>query len=737
MRNFLCLFIFLLPISHAIGSELKDISGQVIRVGVFNNPPVSLQDDTGQWRGITIDILRAIAQKKGWKLEFIAGSFAKNQQMLENNQIDLISTIAYSKRRALKYSFTRTPTISNWGLIYTRPDTNIGSLLDLEGKHVAVMRNNIHDKAFRKLAKKFEVQFKHNERDHFTDVMESVQKGEVDAGVANRLFGALNANKYGLVETGIIFNPINIHYATLHSKHQEILNAIDQQLNILKSNKDSVYYSTLYHWLNPSGKNILPKWLQWVALALLCIVALMIGLTILLRRQVAARTLDLQKEVDEHRLAQEQLDCLAYYDLLTGLPNRVSFKENLKVAIASARRRNDKIAILFIDLDRFKTINDSLGHDMGDQLIKHVAKRLQDSLRDEDTITRFSGDEFVTILPAIHMLSDIHHIAKRMLTCLSTPINIAATEIYTSVSIGVALYPDDDDSGKNLLKYADAAMYHAKEQGGDNYQFYNKDFTDRIQNRLSLETRLRHAIERNELCLYYQPIFNLNDRHPTGVEALIRWQDPERGLIPPDDFIPLAEETGLIVTIGEWVLKEACNQVSEWEKQGLGQLRVAVNISSRQFAHNKLFSTVVTALQNSEIAPQQLELEITERMFLDINNNVREVLEKLKGIGVGLSIDDFGTGYSSLSYLKQLPIDTLKIDRSFVQGIPQDKDDLEIASTIISMAHGLGLDVVAEGIETEEQLNFLAGLECGRGQGYYISRPLPATEIAGWLQSRI
>lgn len=730
-------FLILFPASQTLGHEIKDVPGQVIRVGVFANPPIAFDSDNGKWHGISIEVLQAIADKKEWKLEFVDAPFSEQLKNFENHQIDIISMMAYSDKRAKKFLFTQTALISNWGLIYSRADSKIGSLLDLEGKRVAVMRNNTHDKAFRELVEKFNLNIEIIGLDNFSDVMESIREKVVDAGVANRLFGAVNANKYNLVETGIIFNPINIHYAAQTANHKAIIDAIDQQLSAFKTDKDSVYYNALRHWMSNSETKKFPMWLAWLALGLFSATLLMIGATVLLRRQVANRTQELQLEVDERRLAQEQLDNLAYYDSLTKLPNRASLMENLKYSIKRAKQKNNKVAVLFIDIDNFKTINDSLGHDAGDQLIIQVAQRLKNCLRNEDTINRFGGDEFVGILQDVHNHTDIKHVTDRMLASLADPIDIGMSEVYTSVCIGIALYPDDDNKGVNILKYADAAMYHAKAQGGNNYQFYNSELTQRVKNRLSLETRIRHALDRDEFELYYQPIFNISNQQPVGVEALIRWQDPEQGLIPPDDFIPLAEESGLIVPIGEWVMETACAQIREWESQGLGQLEVAVNISSRQFDNNKLYTNVLSALRNSGLNAEQLELEITERMFLNITQKVRNTLDQLTSEGVKLSIDDFGTGYSSLSYLKQLPIDTLKIDRSFIMGIPEDKDDAQIASTIVTMAHGLRLDVVAEGIENEEQLNFLKTLNCGRGQGYYLCRPKPAEEILSWLKAKM
>lgn len=732
--------IFFILTLHSITSvmarDLKNTPGQNIRVGVFPNPPVAFKDKQGQWRGISIDTLQAIADEKGWKLEFVENSYSDLLKDFENEKIDLISMMAYSDKRAQKYTFSKISLISNWGLLYSRPDSEISSLLDLDGKRVGVMKNNIHDRAFRNLAKKFGLNIKIVELANFRDVMKSVQAGEIDAGVANRLFGALNANKYNLVETGIIFNPINIHYSSLNPNNKVILNIIDQKLRDYKANKDSIYFTSIQRWMNLNSDSTSYRWLIWVTVGLVSLVIVMLGLTVLLNRQVAIRTHELQLEVEERREAERKLDELAYYDSLTKLPNRISLLEHLKVAIGRARRKKNKIAVLFIDIDRFKTVNDTLGHDAGDQLIIKISKRLQTCLRDEDSIHRFGGDEFVAILQDITDLPSVTHVTKRMLNSLSKPVKISSTEIFSSVCIGISLYPDDDDNIENLLKYADAAMYHAKEQGGNNYQFYNQEFTQRIQKRLDLESRLRRALENEEFLLHYQPIYNLKDQKLIGVEALIRWQDPEHGLIMPDEFIPFAEEAGLIIPIGDWVLEQACKQVVEWDAQGFKNLHLAVNISSLQFNYGKLYSNVISILNKTGLAAQRLELEITERIFLNITDNVKNTLDKLTHDGIKLSIDDFGTGYSSLSYLKKLPIDTLKIDRSFIMGIPEDKDDVQIAATIITMAHGLGMDVVAEGIETKEQLQYLISLNCGRGQGYFLSKPLPAENITQLLKTQ-
>jgi len=737
LKNISVILILLTGLNTSAVFANNNNTAKLIRVGVIPNPPIAFKDKTGKWRGISIDILQQVANKNNWKLQFVPGSYTDQLANFESDKIDIISMMAYSKKRDDKYIFTRNAIISNWGLIYSRTNSDIASLLDLDNKRVGAVKNNIHNKAFRKLAEKLELNIEIVEFEKFRNVMEATQEKKVDVGIVNRLFGALNANKYNLIETNIIFNPITIHYSALNPANKNIINEIDQNLKKYKADKNSIYFTSIRHWMNQDEEPQSYRWLIWLVSGLFTVVIIMLGLTLLLRKQVAIRTHELQSEVNDRREAERRLDELAYYDSLTKLPNRISLLDHLKVARGRARRNKTMIAVLFIDIDRFKTINDSLGHDAGDQLIIHVARRLQTCLRDEDSISRFGGDEFVAILQDITDISYINQVAKRMLKCLNTPIEIESTEVFSSICIGIALYPNDDDSGEHLLKYADVAMYHAKDLGGNNYQFYDEEQTRRVQERLSLESRLRRALERDEFQLYYQPIFNLKTQQPVGVEALIRWHDPERGLIMPDDFIPLAEETGMIVAIGNWVLKHACKQMGEWESLKLGKLNLAINVAAQHFDDNKLYSSVIKILKETGMSAQQLELEITERMFFNITDDVKSTLEKLTEKGVKISIDDFGTGYSSLNYLKQLPVDTLKIDRSFITGIPQDKDDVKISSTIVTMAHGLNLNVVAEGIETEEQLQFLNTLQCGQGQGYYLAKPMTAQDTTKWLQSKI
>ncbi|MHB0968767.1 MAG: putative bifunctional diguanylate cyclase/phosphodiesterase [Thermoanaerobaculia bacterium] len=422
--------------------------------------------------------------------------------------------------------------------------------------------------------------------------------------------------------------------------------------------------------------------------------------------------------------AAAQVEHIAYHDLLTGLPNRALFFDRLLVAMAHTNRYPlHRIAILFFDLDRFKIINDSLGHTVGDALLKAVSERIRGVLRNEDTLARIGGDEFVILTQINGKIEDAGKIARKTLDAINLPFQIANREIVVTSSIGIAVYPNDGPDAETLVKNADTAMYRAKEQGRDNYQYYTPAMNARAIEMLEIESDLRRAIVRDELRLHYQPLVDVGGDHVFGVEALLRWQHPERGLLQPEAFIGMAESSGLIVPIGNWVLREACRQAKTWHRQFGIELIVCVNLSPRQFQHCELADQVRAALNDSGLRPKYLELEITETDAMkDVDTTIR-VLRELKTLGVRIAIDDFGTGYSSLSYLRQFPVDTLKLDQSFVAEITVPEDGA-IASGVIAMAHSLQLKVLAEGVETLGQLDFLKTHACDRLQGFLFSRPL-------------
>lgn len=443
----------------------------------------------------------------------------------------------------------------------------------------------------------------------------------------------------------------------------------------------------------------------------------------------------LARDITLHKQAEAELNRLAYYDILTGLPNRLLFNDRLHQAAADAKRRGRYVALILLDIDRFKVVNDTLGHVAGDQLLQEMANRLKLSIRDGDTIARLGGDEFALVYADVSDIRNVGQLAQHLLNRLSVPMEIEGREMFSSASIGITLYPTDTEDVETLIKFADSAMYHAKEQGRNNYQFYSEEMTANAQERLRMESNLRRALDRDELLLHYQPQLDMDSGKILGVEALLRWRINEDEFIPPDDFIPLAEETGLIVPIGEWVLKQACTQLKAWHSSGYSWLTMSVNVASRQFRDVHFGYIVRETIKSLNIPAQSLELEITESVLMENSDLINRVLDDLKASGVTLAIDDFGTGYSSLSYLKRFPIDRVKIDQSFVRDLSIDNDDLAIVKAIIAMAKTLRLRVIAEGVETEQQLELLRNEGCHEYQGYLYANPMEGEKITRLLNT--
>lgn len=455
------------------------------------------------------------------------------------------------------------------------------------------------------------------------------------------------------------------------------------------------------------------------------------------------------QDITDRKQSEEQIRYLAFFDGLTGLPNRRLFRDRLDHALETARRHQRMTAVLFLDLDRFKRVNDTLGHGVGDELLRAAGERLGASMRTTDCVgrghssegeplvARLGGDEFIILLGEISRVQDAARVALRVVEALAAPFPLGGHELTVTASIGIAVFPFDAEGAEDLMKNADTAMYFAKEQGRNNYQFYTESMNATAFERLVLEERLRRAVERREFVLHFQPLVEAATGRIVGAEALVRWHHSELGLVPPLSFIPLAEETGLIVPLGDWVLEQACAQAVAWQAKGLPPLRLAVNVSGRQFRTPGFIDGVARVLVNSGLAPHLLDLELTETVIMaDAQENI-QALQRLKELGVKVTVDDFGTGYSSLSYLKRFPLDTLKIDRSFLVGVPGDPDHVAIATAIIAMARSLRLSLVAEGIETEAQLAFIRDGGCQEFQGYLVSAPLPADRFEALVRKEM
>ena len=446
-----------------------------------------------------------------------------------------------------------------------------------------------------------------------------------------------------------------------------------------------------------------------------------------------AGVIGLIRDITERKQAEQQIEYQAYHDALTGLANRRLFQEHLSLALALAGRRNNLVAVLFLDLDHFKVINDTLGHTTGDALLQVVASRVKDCVREGDTVARVGGDEFTIVLQDVNKKEDAAVVAQKVLRAIADPVELNGHRLYVTTSIGITTFPDDGDDAETLLKNADNAMYRAKDEGRNTYQMSTHELSRSMHERLTLDSGLHQAIERAEFELWYQPQIDLRSMRMVGMEALLRWRHPERGILLPAHFLALAEERGFIVLIGDWALRTACLEAKRVCDTGHPDFRLAVNLSPRQFRDDSLLNTIETALTESGLPPVNLEIEITETVAMENVPLTLTLLTRLREMGVRVAIDDFGTGHSSLNYLKRFPIDTLKIDRSFVEELPDRFEDAAIVRAVLELARGLDLRVVAEGVETKAQLDFLQGHECREVQGFYFAEPMPANELREFM----
>ena len=825
-----------------------------VRVGVYPNEPKIYLNEAGHATGIFADLLGEIATREGWTLRYVPCDWQACLDALDANRIDLMPDVAYSAERARRFDFHDVPVMHSWSQVYRRSGSTINSILDLDGKRVAVLEGSIQADLFRDMVAGFGVKLQWLPVPSLEEAFRQVAERKADAAIANHFFGNRQAARYRLEETAIVFQPARLFFAAGKGRNPELLAAIDRQLVAWQNDPRSIYYAVIRQWGGQVPESFVPRAFWWGLSAVVGLLVLTLALALLLRRQVLARTRTLQLaneevsrfkavfdqsgfaawiarldgpliyanarcaqlsgttpqeligrrylslygpsqqqaaqdywrevgagrrvaaqelmqvaadgqelpmltsglllrdadghpellactavDISERKLAEAKIHQLAFYDALTGLPNRRLLMDHLQHALAVSARHDSCGALLFIDLDHFKTINDTLGHEVGDQLLRDVADRIRLCVRVGDTVARLGGDEFVVLVEDLGDAAEVaagqaEGVAHKIMVALSRPYLLGGREQYSTPSLGVALFTPHSGHADELLKQADLAMYQAKAAGRNCLRFFDPQMQTVVAARAALQDDLRVALQTQQLRLHIQPQVDQAGR-VIGAEALLRWLHPVRGYVSPVEFIPVAEDSGMIHDVGQWVLQAACEQLVAWAAQpALQSLSLAVNVSARQFRHPDFVAQVVGILWRTGASAERLKLEITESlMMLDVEDVIAK-MEALRAHGVSFSLDDFGTGYSSLTYLKRLPLAQLKIDAAFVRDLLDDPNDAAIVRTIIALARSLALSVVAEGVETEAQRRALAAEGCTLYQGYLFSRPVPPDEFARVVQ---
>ncbi|WP_153110587.1 EAL domain-containing protein [Propionivibrio limicola] len=822
--------------------------GREIIVGVHENEPKIFMGPNGQPSGILGDLLVEMARQEGWKLKPVACIWQDCLTALQSGTIDLLPDVAFSEERSRQLGFHERAALNSWSRLYHGDSAQINSMLDLQGKRVAVMEGSIQQTYLDEVLRGFGVQAVLVPVASIPEGFRRVAAGELDVAVANRFVGDLQAPRHHLLETPVIFQPTQLYYATASGRNVDLRQAIDEHLEKWQAQPDSVYSRVLERWMGAAPPRPFPRAVWWIGAGLLFLFLVTLKAVAFLRRQVARKTAQLRENenrlntildsVDAHifikdsdfryqyvnrgvcdlfactrtaiigredkdffdadtaanmreddrlvlqqgkrievketkrtldgrseknyltvkqpllgddgeiqglcgvstditRLAEAEaaIHELAFYDPLTGLPNRRLLHDRLQQAMSATTRYAEGGALLFIDLDNFKDLNDTQGHDAGDRLLVQAAGRLHDCVRETDTIARLGGDEFVVMLRGLsaepdQALLQAERIGRKIWAAMRQPYELVGQSHLSTVSIGIAMFSDQYKSKEDLLKRADLAMYQAKADGRDTLRFFNPDMQAKVAERTGIESALRLALAHSQFVLHYQPQVDSSGRI-RGVEALVRWQRPGHGVVPPDSFIPVAESSGLILPLGDWILQTACGQLVAWADDPVAcGWHIAVNVSAHQFRQPDFADKVIGILGQTGASPALLKLELTESQLIDDIDSVIYQMERLTEKGVRFSLDDFGTGYSSLSFLKRLPLDQVKIDRSFVRDLLSDPDDASIVKTIIALGQSLQLKVIAEGVETQEQRDTLERIGCFHYQGYLFGRPVNSDSLA-------
>ncbi|HFL3828677.1 TPA: EAL domain-containing protein [Clostridioides difficile] len=692
-------------------------------------PPYEFIDNKNKYKGFNVDIMRAIEKVMDIEIELIPMRWTDVIIALENKEVDAIQGMSKTPSREEKYLFTQS-TIINSHAIFIKKDINyIKSIDDLKGVRVSYQIGDSNEERIKEIPFAIMVP-----RYNQMEAIQALLDGEADAFIGNKIMAKYylnkmkSANKIKIV--GEALSETAYGPATL-AENKLVYTILEQGLEKIKKNGtyDKIYERWFGSQLSFSKHMIRLYMKQIIGVGAFIIIVLLI-LSIWnqkLKTEVSKRTKELEVANKNLKSQQDSIYSLAYFDSVTCLPNRLYFIEELKETIGNID--DERIAVLYLDLDRFKHINDTLGHNIGDNILRLVGARLRKLIDEGDLLSRGVGDRYLILLKNIENEREAISIAEKIIKDFTEVFLVNNYELYLTMSIGIAIYPEGGKNSVSLIKNAEIALYKAKDMGGNSYFKYDKKIEKDEYENLMLLNELRQAVINEEFVLYYQPKINIQTEEIIGMEALIRWESPKRGLVFPDKFIPLAEDTGLIVSIGEWVLKEACIQNKKWIDMGYKPRRISVNISARQFQHYNFLDTVSRILKETGLEVKNLGLEITETTVISDIKYTIDVLDKLKELGVFIVMDDFGTGYSSLSYLKEMNIDEIKIDRGFVWNLEDDEKNRAISKTIILLAKQFSILVTAEGVETKEQLNILKSFGCDKAQGYYFSKPIPAEEF--------
>ncbi|MEZ5330883.1 MAG: EAL domain-containing protein [Thermoanaerobaculia bacterium] len=728
----------LTALAAAVWGQEQEGSPADLRVCVFDNPPI-VTTGPGRPRGLAIEILDDVAAREGWRLDYYPSTWPGCLADLEAGRLDLLAGIAYSEERARRYELSRETLVSNYGMVWAAADSGISSLLELDGRRVAIVERNIHTAAFDELMRDFGLTWRQVPERDFAAVLEAVANGAAEAGVVNRLSSMTGTVEEGVRPTGIVFNPIEIRYAAPSGRDPDPLRRIDERLASLKRLPGSHYYRALERWL-PGGEPHLPVWWVWALAGVACVLAFAVAATLWLRaqvrrqtRQLRAQAVELSSEVRLRRRAQEDLARAAFRDPLTGLPTRLVLRDRLEQALQEATFRGGRVGLLLLDFDRFQSVNELVGQSAGDELLVRLSGRLRGCLPVTATLGRLLGDQFLVLLPHVEEAPELREVADRLLEACRRPLVSPETSLVVTCSIGGALFPEDAREAEELLAGCEAALQDAKQHGRDSFSRYGAQMSSSGLARRRLELTLRNAIAERRLHVDFQPIISLDSGSVVAAEALVRLRGPDGELVLPEQFVPLAEDRGLISALGRVMLQGAASEAARWTRRGSSQLRLAINVSPHQLEAHDFLDQLDEAIRPTGFSSSRVELELTEGVYLDSLRSRERLLAGLAERGIGLSIDDFGSGYSSLSYLSRLPIETVKIDRSFVQDAPRSRPAAEVVKAVIQLARGLGIHCVAEGIETGAQLAFLRAHGCPLGQGFLVARPMSAVALRDWL----